>query len=141
MENSFLHVYQDGFYFFYAILYSVLPLFRIFKLRKLVREIRENPGRLAGEEARGVIVGFLIFPAIGTLAWLGLFFVLGFTNVLGDPSPFFKVFFLASVAILFFIWRGVLKTVRIVTRRVDDEIAKVSRKIRDVIFSEVDVEK
>ncbi len=68
-------------------------LFRIFLIGKTIRDIKSNPSKFAGEEARGAIIGIFILPIIIVLLGLIFLFVLGFTNVFGGPYGFFKVVF------------------------------------------------
>ena len=55
--------------------------FNIFKIRKLYKEAKENPGKVAGEELSGALTGLIAEPAIVFLGTLPCVFVccVGFT--------------------------------------------------------------
>lgn len=86
-------------------------IFNLFKIRKLYKEARENPGKVAGEEFFGALTGIVLLPAIIFGAVLALFFVLGFTTLVFGYGPFMlaKVLFYILLPLylltIFIIWR------------------------------------
>ncbi len=56
------------------------------KIRKLYKEAKENPGKVAGEELRGALAGLVFLPAIMLGAVLAVLFVFGFTPLAFGPS-------------------------------------------------------
>lgn len=81
-------------------------IFQILHIRKTVKELRNNPGNFAGEQARDVIIGIIIIPAIIIILGLAFLFILAFTSLLGGPYLFFKIIFFLGLfvsAILGFI--------------------------------------
>lgn len=86
-------------------------IFNIFKIRRLYKEAKENPGKVAGEELSGTLMRLVLIPAIIFGAILALFFMLGFTTLLFGYGPFTlaKILFYISLPIylltLFIVWR------------------------------------
>lgn len=86
-------------------------IFNIFKLRKLYKEARENPGKVAGEELSGALLGLAIVPTILLGAVLLIFFILGFTTFVFGYGPFVlaKVLFYILLPVYFLVllilWR------------------------------------
>ena len=72
-------------------------LFKIFFIGKTIREIKQNPGNFAGEEARDAIIGILLIPLIIVILGLAFIFALGFTGFLGGPYLFFKIVFVLGL--------------------------------------------
>lgn len=88
--------------------------FKIFKIRKLVKEARENPGKLAGEEIRGVLWGLFIIPIVIAILGLVLFFLVGYTQVLGFQIGFFKFLFWLALFVgltIFTVLRRIVRAV------------------------------
>lgn len=114
-----------------AAVYTRAMLFRFLKVKKAIKEARQNPGGFAGGEVVDVLLGLLWIPIILALAVLVLFFLLGFTTVLGGPFGLFKVLFILAVIIalvLFSIIRPIIRLVRRGTKRAVDTAANVIRK-------------
>ena len=108
-------------------------IFQIFKIRKMVREGAENPGKFAGGQAGEFLVGLFIVPIIIAVIVLALLFLLSFTTVLGGPFGLAKFFFfivlfgtlsLGSVA-----WKLSQITKRLTRKVVDDTITVTSKVI------------
>lgn len=98
-------------------------LFKLLRIRKDAREIKENPGSFAGGEAVTVALGFLVVPIIIGLLGIVLFFLLGFTSVIGGPFGFFKILFIISIVVaigVFKIIKASFRFIRKSTRRVVD---------------------
>jgi len=80
-------------------------LFQIIKMRKMVKEGKENPGEFASSSVSDFITGILITPIIITLIVLVILFLLSFTAVFGGPFGIAKFFFfviLFGTIILFY---------------------------------------
>ncbi len=103
----------------------------------MIKEGRRDPGGLAGDETKDVLIGLLLIPALGILLWLALMFILGFTTLLGGPMGFFKFIFILSLigtVVLGTIVRKLLGLVRRGTKQVVDKTIEGGRAIRDAHF-------
>lgn len=109
----------------------------------MVKEARQDPGKFAAGEAAEFAIGLLVVPMVIVLCALALFFILGFTTLLGGPMGLFKVlfvlgFFVSLVIVL--ILRPVVRFLRRTTRRaVDRTLSKTG--VRDVPYKEGEAEK
>ena len=72
-------------------------IFNIFKIRKLYKEAKENPGKVAGEELSGALTGLIAVPAIVFGRLFAFLFVFGFTSLVFGYGPF------TAAKILFYI--------------------------------------
>ena len=90
--------------------------FKIFKIRKLVKDARENPSALAGEQVREVLWGIFIIPIIVCFLVVALFFFIGYTDILGFQIGFFKFLFWVSLVVGFTIFSVIRKIIKSVGR-------------------------
>lgn len=67
--------------------------FKILQIRKMVKEAKENPSKLAGEQVREALWGLLILPIISGVVILGLFFIMGYTHLFGFTLGIFRFLF------------------------------------------------
>ncbi len=118
--------------------YNASMLFRFLKIRKMIQEARQDPGKLAGDETKDMILGILILPAIGIFLWLALMFILGFTTLLGGPMGFFKFVFIVSVVgtvVLVSIVRKLLALVHRGARYAVGKTIETGKGVRDAVFT------
>ena len=109
-------------------------IFKVFKIRKMIREAKENPGKFTAGEIRDFLLGSLIVPFILIIALLAVFFILGFTSLFFiGPFLFFKIIFFVSFLIfipilflLFAFWH-ILR--RIISNSVNKSIKVTSKNI------------
>lgn len=98
----------------------------------MVREGKEDPGKLAGGEVGDLILGLAILPGIVTLTVLVLLFLLSFTTVLGGPFGLAKFFFwviLFGSVILGYTIVTLTRLARRMTKRAVDDTVKVTSTI------------
>ncbi len=102
-------------------------IFQVFKIQKLIREGKENPSKLAGEETGDIIKGIFILPLIlvGTSALVS--FLLGYTTVIFGLGPFgfFKFLFWVLVIIkigLYVLMRKIARVSRTITEKTTHNI-------------------
>jgi len=90
-------------------------IFNIWKIRKLYKEAKENPGKVAGEELVGAMMGVVLLPVIIFGLVLALLFVLGFTPLIYKSFLMAKILFYILLPIyllvLLFAWR-ILKRIK-----------------------------
>jgi hypothetical protein len=107
-------------------------ILQIFKIRNMAKEAKENPGSFAGSQVGEMFMGILIVPALLALFFTALFFVLGYTTLLGGPFGFFKILFIFSVfciLCLSYFLRKIYKMIKVVTKDVVDSTIKVDSKV------------
>ncbi len=107
-------------------------IFRVLKIKNMVRDARENPGNFAGSQVGDLFMGIFIMPIISAILLLGGLFILGFTEILGGPYSFFRFFFWLSIFCVFFffyILRKMYKLVKSTTKGVVDQTIKVESKV------------
>ncbi len=107
-------------------------IFKIFKIRNMIREGTENPSQFASSEAGNFFVSMFVMPILSAVLLLGGLFILGYTTLLGGPYGFFKFMFVLSlicIASFFFILRKLYKVVKQSTKTVVNETIKVESKI------------
>lgn len=92
-------------------------LFEIFHINKIVKGIKENPGKLAGEEISDVLWGIVIIPLIIGGLGIILFFILGYTNLFGFHFWFFKFLFWMSLIIGIIIFSIIRKIFQSVSKK------------------------
>ena len=105
-------------------------LFRLFRIRKTVREVQKDAGGFAGDEVVGLFAGLLMIPVLLVLGALILFFLLGFTTLIGGPFGLFKVLFIVGAFVSFFIFiilRPIVLFFKKGTKRVVDQGIKTVR--------------
>ena len=89
----------------------------------MVKEARRDPGGFVGGEVAEAAMGLIMIPIVIALAGLILFFILGFTTLLGGPMLFFKILFVIGVfvsLILYMIIRPILRIIRRGAKRAVD---------------------
>lgn len=107
-------------------------IFQILKIRKMVREGKEDPGKLAGGEVGDFIIGAAILPGIVTVGVLVLLFILSYTTLLGGPFGLAKFFFwviLFGTVILFYTLATIIRLARRLAKRAVDNTVKVTSKV------------
>lgn len=107
-------------------------IFQIFKIRKMVREGTENPGKFAGGQASDLLVGLFIIPLIISIFVLVLLFLLSYTSVLGGPFGLAKFFFyivlFGTITFCSLIYK-LSKLAKVTTNKVVDETIQVTSKV------------
>ena len=107
-------------------------IFKILQFHKMAREAKENPGKFAGGKVGEYFVGSLIVPSLVLFLILVIFFVLGFTHLLGGPYWFFQFLFVLSflsILGLIYILRKIYKFIMSVTNNVVSSVLKVDSKV------------
>ncbi|MDQ5954583.1 MAG: hypothetical protein QG583_511 [Patescibacteria group bacterium] len=107
-------------------------IFRVLKIKNMVRDARENPGNFASSQVGDLFMGMFIMPIISAVLLLGGLFILGFTEILGGPYSFFRFFFWLSIFCMFFffyILRKMYKLVKSTTKGAVDQTIKVESKV------------
>lgn len=107
-------------------------IFRVLKIKNMVRDARENPGHFAGGEIGDLFMGIFIMPIISAILLLGGLFVLGFTTLLGGPYSFFRFFFWISIFCVFFFFyllQKMYKLVKNTTKNAVDKTIKVESRV------------
>jgi len=90
-------------------------IFNIFKIRKLIKEAKENPGKVASEELSGALVGMVFVPIVIFSVILILLFIFGFTNLFFGASLIAKILFyiiLVLYIILILLVRSILRKIK-----------------------------
>lgn len=107
-------------------------IFKIFQMQRMIREGKENPSNFASNQAGDLFKGIFVMPVISALIFFGIFFVLGYTTLLGGPYGFFKfLFVLTLIGIVFFvlILRKLYRAIKQTTKTVVDKTIIVESKI------------
>ncbi len=73
--------------------------FKILHFRKMVNEARSNPSGLAGEQVREVLWGIVMIPLVIAILIVGVFFIIGYTDILGFQFGFFKFLFWVALIV------------------------------------------
>lgn len=107
-------------------------IFKILKIRQMVKEGTENPSEFAGGQASDFIVGLLIAPLVIAIAVLVLLFILSYTTLLGGPFGFAKFFFyvvlFGALAFGSLVWK-LSKLTKQMTRSAVDKTISVTAKV------------
>lgn len=107
-------------------------IFRILKVRKTMKELKEDPSKLAGEEAGGFFMGMILGPALIPLLVLIFLFVLGFTGFIGGPYGLFKflffLFLIPSIGVFLILFKA-YKIIKGGAKKVVDNTLKVESKV------------
>lgn len=74
-------------------------IFKIFKIRKSIKEIEESPSQFASSEVRDTLWGLILAPIIIIIIGVIIFFILGYTNLFGFHFGFFKFLFWLSLIV------------------------------------------
>ncbi len=104
-------------------------IFQIFKIKKIIREGKENPSKFAGEEMGDIVKGIFIIPLIlvGTSALVSL--LLGYTTVIFGLGPFgffkFTFWFFVIIEIIIYI------LMRKITRMIQNKGEQTAHAILD----------
>ena len=89
-------------------------IFQIFHIKRIINDAKENPSGLAGNEAKDVLWGIVLIPLIIAILGIILFFIIGYTHLLGFQFGFFKFLFWLSLIvgyIIFSVIRRIIKSV------------------------------
>lgn len=101
-------------------------LFKIFTIRKMVKDAQENPGEFAGGEIQDFLIGMLIVPVLIVVLLIGFFFIVGFTTVVGGPFMIGKIFFyillISGTLTSIVLWKIIAFAKRITKKTVDTTI-------------------
>jgi uncharacterized membrane protein (DUF373 family) len=98
----------------------------------MVRDANRDPGHLAAGMVGDVFVGMFLLPVVLTVVFLGLFFVLGYTHLLGGPFGFFRFLFVVSIIggfLFFFILYKLYRVIKNTTKHSVNSSIKVESKI------------
>ncbi len=104
-------------------LYTREMLFKLLRIRKTAKEIRQDTGGFVAGEVAETAIGILIIPGIVIVLFLALFFILGFTNLLGGPMGFFKFLFILGLVVslgIVAILRPIIRLLKRGTKRAVD---------------------
>ncbi len=116
-------------------------IFQLFKTKKMIQELRANPGAFGAGEVRDMLIGLILGPVIVAGIGLILFFILGCTDLFGHAMGFFRVLFwislFISVAIFMIIRKIILFAMRLTKKTTDKVIHEVAydvpKKNHDVL--------
>lgn len=117
-------------------LYTETMLFRLFRIRKNVKDIRNDAGGFAGDQVVDVVTGILAIPLLLSVGALVLFFILGYTALLGGPFGFFKILFVVGASVsflLFLVVRPLFRFIRAGTKEVVDRGVQKIKEVRNEI--------
>ena len=97
----------------------------------MASEVKQDPAKFAGGQAGDLFLDMLIAPSIITLILLIIFFIFGFTSLLGGPFLFFKVPFfliLSAVFCISYFLGKIYRFIKSVTKNAVDSTIKVKSK-------------
>ena len=106
-------------------------IFKIFRIRKQVKNIREgaqDPAGFAGKQATDIVRGYVIILAFFTIIILSALFILGFTDFLIESSIVARVLFWILFIPLLLFWSLISVTLRQLKRLAKEAKEKVSRE-------------
>jgi membrane protein implicated in regulation of membrane protease activity len=110
-------------------------IFKILKIRKSIREARENPGKFGAGELMDLVKGVLVVPALVVLGVLVILFIFGFTHIIGAPSGlarfFFVLFLIPTVIVSIFINRLLNSFKNRSAQFVNTTVKKVSNIVKE----------
>ncbi len=106
--------------------------FKILHFRKMVNEARSNPSGLAGEQVREVLWGIVMIPLVLAFIIVGLFFIIGYTDVFGFQLGFFK--FLFWVALI--VGVSVFSLIRKIIFSIGRGASRGAKKVLDAVVVE-----
>jgi uncharacterized Tic20 family protein len=92
--------------------------FQILQIRKNIKDARANPSGFAGEQTKEILWGIMIIPIIICALVIILFFVIGYTDVLGFQLGFFKFLFWVALIVSFSIFSLLRRIIRATSRTV-----------------------
>lgn len=107
--------------------------FKILQIRKNIKEARENPSTFAGGQTKDFLWGIFLLPLVICILVLGLFFVLGYTELFGSHLGFFKFLFWVALIVSFLIFS--------LFRRIIGVASKIATKQTRRVVEAVVVEK
>ncbi len=90
--------------------------FKLLQIRKNIKEARTNPGNFAGGQATELLWGILIIPIVIVVVVLGLFFIIGYTDVFGFQLGFFKFLFWVALIVSVTIFSVLRKVIKVASR-------------------------
>ncbi|MCC7436346.1 hypothetical protein IT402_00500 [Candidatus Nomurabacteria bacterium] len=106
--------------------------FKLLQIRKNINEARENPSVFAGEQAKGFLWGLFLLPVIVCFLVVGIFFIIGYTELFGFQAGFFKFLFWVSLVVSFI----VLSLLRMIVRTISKNTSNQTKKVIDAIVVE-----
>jgi hypothetical protein len=89
-------------------------IFKIFHIKRIIQEARENPSKLAGNEVGDILWDIVLIPIIIGIAGILLFFIVGYTNWFGFHLGIFKFLFWLSLivgVVIFSVIRQIVKSI------------------------------
>ncbi len=107
--------------------------FKILKIRKLVKDFKDSPSALAGGSAREVLWGILILPIVICLLGIILFFMIGYTNILGFQWGFFKFLFWVSL----FVGLAIFSLIKRIIKSLGKGVSVATKKVIDATSKEI----
>jgi uncharacterized Tic20 family protein len=108
--------------------------FKILQIRKNIKEARSNPGQFAGEQAGELLWGILVIPIIIVALVLGLFFIVGYTDVFGFQLGFFKFLFWVALIVSFSVFSILRRIIKVASKIT----TKQTRRVVDAVVVEDD---
>ncbi len=107
--------------------------FKILHIRKMIKEGRENPSRLAGEQTAEMMWGIVLVPIIICVLLLILFFIMGYTHLFGFSSGFFRFLFWFFLIPGIFVFGAIRKMIGLASRTTTTQ----AKKVVDAVATEV----
>lgn len=107
-------------------------ILKVLKIRKTMKELKEDPSKLAGEEVGGFFIGMILGPALIPFLILILLFILGFTGLIGGPFGLFKflffLFLIPSIGVFLILFKA-YKIIKGGAKKAVDNTLKVESKV------------
>ncbi len=107
-------------------------LFKILHIRNSIKEARANPGNFASGQARDVIFGIVIIPAIIVVLGLVFLFMLGFTSFLGGPYILFKIIFFIGLIVSYILGLVIYKITSVFRNTTKRVVNKTVEEVRNI---------
>jgi hypothetical protein len=104
---------------------------KVVKYKKMYKEGKENLGNLVVDQTSDILTGLFVLPTVISLFVLVVLFLLGFTNVLTNPSMLARVFFfiiLIGFLMFYFIYRIFYSFTSKISRDIGDGAEKFYNK-------------
>ncbi len=103
----------------------------------MIKEARENPSALAGEQVREMLWAMVALPIIVGLVFVILFFIMGYTHLFGFQAGFFRFLFWVSCVVGFVFFSFIRKMISSIGRGA----MKQTKAVVDAVASEKSPEK
>lgn len=102
-------------------------ILKIFKIKRIIREAKENPSALAGDETADLVQDIFIIPIISLVVSSIITYLLGYTDVIFNLGPFgfFKFLFWILILITIFVFI-LFKTIRKAVKNITERTIKIS---------------